>query len=65
MCQKYQIDLYVSPTAEPIAIDDSMDSHIRNQIERLNKASADVAKNYNVVTEEEMSGSSIQDSESK
>ena len=30
MCQKYQIDLYVLSIAEPIAVDDSMDSQIRN-----------------------------------
>ena len=31
---------------EPIAVDDSVDNQIRNQIEGLHKASADVAKNY-------------------
>ena len=44
MCQKYQTDLYVLSIAEPIAVDDSMYNQIRNQTERLNKASADVAK---------------------
>ena len=44
MCQKYQIDLYVLSIAESIAVDDSIDNEIRSQIERLNKASADVAK---------------------
>ena len=44
MSQKYQIDLYVLSIAVPIAVDDSIDNQIRNQIERVNKASADVAK---------------------
>ena len=65
MCQKYQIDLYVLSTAEPIAIDDSLSNHLRNWIERLNKASADVAKKYKAVIEEEKSSRRSQDSESK
>ena len=65
MCRKYQIDLYVLSIVEPIAVDDSMYNQIRNQIERLNKASADVAKNYKAVIEEEKSGRSSQESESK
>ena len=51
-CQSYQIDLYVLSIAEPIAVDDCIDKQIRNSIERLNKASADVAKNYKAVIEE-------------
>ena len=44
MSQKYQIDLYVLPIAQPIAVDYSIDSQIRNQIERESRGSADVAK---------------------
>ena len=65
MCQKYQIDLYVLSIVDPIEVDDSIGNQIRNQIERLNKVSADVAKNYKAVIEEEKSGRSSQDSESK
>ena len=65
MSQKYRIDLYVLSIAEPIAVYDSIDNQIRNQIERLNKASADVAKNYKAVIEEEKSARSSQDSDCK
>ena len=44
MSQKYQIDLYVLSIAQPIAINGSIEIQIRNQIERVNKASADVIK---------------------
>ena len=44
MCQKYQIDLNALSIAEHIAVDDFMDTKTWNWIERLNNASADVAK---------------------
>ena len=65
MSQKYQIDLYVLSIADPIAVDDSIDNQIRNQIERVYKASADVAKNYKAVIEEERSGRNSQDNDCK
>ena len=65
MSQKYQIDLYVLSIAEPIAVDDSIDNQIRNWIERVSKASADVAKNNKAAIEEEKSGRSSQDSNCK
>ena len=63
MCQKYHIDFYVLSIAEPIAVDDSIDTQTENWIERLNKASADMTKNYKAVIEEEKLGRSSQDSE--
>ena len=64
MCQKYQIELHVLPIAEAIAVNDLIDTQTQNQIERLNKASADMAKNYKAVIEEEKFGRISQDSES-
>ena len=65
MCQKCQIDLYVLALAGPIAVDDLIDTQTWNWIERLNKASADLAKNYKAVIKEKKLGKSSQDSESK
>ena len=59
MCYKILLSVYV------LAVDDSIDNQIRNWIERINKASADVAKNYKAVIEEEKSGRCSQESESK
>ena len=50
---------------EPIAVDDSIDNQLRNQIGRVNKASGDVVKNYKAVIEEERLGRSTQNSDCK
>ena len=36
MSQIYQIDLYVISIAEPIAVDNSIENQMGNQIERVN-----------------------------
>ena len=65
MCQKCKIDSYVLSIAEPVAVDDLIDTQTWNRPERLNKASVDMAENYKAVIEEEKLGRSSQDSESK
>ena len=61
ICQKYQIDFYILSIADPIAVNDSIDSQITNQIENLIRFQQ-MWQKYKEAIEGEKLGRSSQDS---